>query len=107
MVARHTKQEWDNIVTDMIGRGAVITENEMIAIADYLAKAFPKDTGGVNINRATARELVDALRLTTQEADAVVRHRDENGYFHKFEDLGKVTGLDFRKLEPAKARLQY
>jgi competence protein ComEA len=107
VAARHTRLEWDNVVTDMIGRGAVIPENEIAAIVDYLARTFPKDTSNINVNRATARELVDALRLTAQEAEAVVRYREENGYFHKFQDLEKVAGLDLKKLEPTKGRLQF
>jgi competence protein ComEA len=106
-VARHTQQEWDNVVTDMIGRGAVIAESDIPAIVEYLARSFPKDPGRINVNRATARELVDALRLTAQEAEALTRYRDENGYFSKFEDLAKVSGLDIRKMDSAKNRLQY
>ena len=106
-VAKHTKQEWDNIVTDMIGRGAVIMENEIPVIVEYLAKSFPKVGGNVNVNRATAKELADELKLTAEEADAVVRYREENGYFNKFQDLQKVTGLDIKKLESAKDRLLY
>src|SRR5262245_41397623 len=87
VVARHTRQEWDNIVTDMVGRGAVITEGEMATIAEYLAKAFPKDTNIINVNRATSKELATVLTLSAQEADALVRYREENGYFNKFQDL--------------------
>jgi competence protein ComEA len=107
VAARHTRQEWDNIVTDMIGRGAALTAPEITPIVEYLSKAFPKDTSFININRAASRELVDALRLTPQESDALIRYREENGYFNKFQDLEKVTGLDLRKLESAKARLQF
>jgi competence protein ComEA len=106
-VARHTRQEWDNVVTDMIGRGASIMESEIPAIVEYLARSFPKGTVNINVNRATARELVDSLRLTAEEAEALVRYRDENGYFNKFQDLEKVAGLDLKKLDPAKDRLQY
>jgi competence protein ComEA len=91
----------------MIGRGAAITENEANAIAEYLAKTFPKDTTIINVNRSTSRELVAALGLTAQEADALVRYREENGYFDKFQDLEKVSGIDRKKLESLKARLQY
>jgi competence protein ComEA len=107
VVAKHTRQEWDNVVTDMIGRGAALIEPDIPAIVEYLAKSFPKTAATINVNRATSKELADSLRLTAQEADAVVRHRDENGYFDKFQDLSKVAGLDLKKLESAKDRLQY
>ena len=107
VVAKHTRQEWDNVVTDMIGRGASIAENDIAAIVEYLTKAFPKDTTSINVNRAASRELVDGLRLTAQEAEAVVRYREENGYIQKFQDLEKGTGLDLRKFEAAKTRLQF
>jgi competence protein ComEA len=107
VAARHTRQEWDNVVTDMIGRGASIMENEISAIVEYLAKSFPKDTGSINVNLATAKELVEALRLSAQEADALIRHREENGYFNDFKDLEKVAGLDIKKLQSTKDRLKY
>lgn len=106
-MAKHTKPEWDNIVTDMIGRGAAIMEDEIPAIVEYLAKSFPKQGGSVNVNRASGKELVDELKLTAEEADALVRYREENGYFNKFQDLQKVAGLDIKKLEPARDRLVY
>ena len=105
--ARHSRQEWDNVVTDMIGRGASIMENEISPIVEYLARSFPKESGTINVNRATASELVDTLRLSEQEANALVRHRDENGYFNKFQDLEKVAGLDIKKLDSTKDRLKY
>jgi competence protein ComEA len=106
-VARHTRQEWDNVVTDMIGRGAAITDNEIPAIVDYLTRSFSKDSTSVNVNRATAKEFVDTLRLTAHEAEALVRHRDDNGYFNKFQDLERVAGVDIKKFESAKERLQF
>ena len=106
-VAKHTKEEWDNIVTDMIGRGAAIMEADIPVIAGYLAKSFPKTGGNVNVNRASAKELEAELKLTPQEAEAIVRHREDNGYFNKLQDFSRVAGLDVKKLEPAKERLSY
>lgn len=105
--SKHTPEEWNNIVTDMMGRGAVIAEADIPVIAAYLAKSFPKTGGNVNVNRASAKELVDTLHLTSQEADALVKHREENGYFNKFQDLEKVAGLDVKKLEPSRDKLLY
>jgi competence protein ComEA len=106
-LAKHTKAEWDNVVTDMIGRGAAIMESEIPVIVEYLSKSFPKTGGNVNVNRATAKEFMDEFKLTSQEADAVVRYREDNGYFNKFADFSKVAGLDATKLEAAKDRLVY
>ena len=92
VVSRHTRQEWDNVVTDMIGRGASIMENEIDAIVEYLAKSSPKDTRSFNVNRATAKELVEALGLNAQEADALIRHRDQNGYYNNFKDGVRLGG---------------
>jgi competence ComEA-like helix-hairpin-helix protein len=105
--SKHSPEEWNNIVTDMIGRGATITEEDIPVIVAYLAKSFPKNGGSINVNRASAKELADSLRLTAEEAEAVVKYREENGYFNKFQDLEKVAGLDIKKLEPARDRLVY
>src|SRR5713226_6852673 len=57
---RHTREEWENTVVDMINAGAVGTDEEFSEIVDYLAKNFPKQTK-VNVNKAAAEALVSSL----------------------------------------------
>ena len=106
-LAPNVSQECQVRSLDGMSTEDVLPEPSSTVIVEYLAKSFPKVGGNVNVNRATAKELADELKLTAEEADAMVRYREENGYFNKFQDLQKVTGLDIKKLESAKDRLAY
>src|SRR5450631_1789408 len=54
---RHTREEWDGVVEDMIARGTKGTEAELSQVAEYLSKYL----GKVSVNSVTAKELQDGL----------------------------------------------
>jgi len=104
--SRLTAGDWEYVVTDMVGRGAPLMEEEIPAVIDYLAKNFGKPAGKVNINTAGAKELQYGLGFTPKEAEAIVAHREKNGKFAAAADLGKA-GLDSKKIESTKDRMEF
>src|SRR4051795_6024382 len=70
---RHTREEWEHTVVDMINAGATGTDDEFSDIVDYLAKNFSNQANQakVNVNKATPEALVEALGITAKEADAI------------------------------------
>lgn len=100
----HTKDQWTHIVMDMVQRGAEGTEDEFADVVDYLAKYFPPEAAAkkINVNKASADELKQALDLTAKQADAIVEYRKQNGDITSFEQLKKVQGLDTAKLTSKK-----
>jgi competence protein ComEA len=97
-----TRPEWERLVEEMIARGAPATPDEQPTIVAYLFSNF----GRVNANRAPQDDLAAVLRLTADEAKAIVDHR-ANGEFTSLEDLKKVPGVDSTKLEARKAHITY
>lgn len=91
---RHTREEWDGVVEDMIARGTKGTEAELSRVAEYLSKYL----GKVSVNSATAKGLQDGLRITEQDAQVIVAWRDQHGKFKNFEEVRKVPGLDVAKI---------
>jgi competence protein ComEA len=87
---RHTRDEWDGVVEDMIARGSKGTEAELAFVAEYLSKYL----GKVSVNGASARELQDGLKISEKEAQLIVSWRDQHGKFKNFEEVRKVPGLD-------------
>src|SRR5438105_15954901 len=59
---RHTREEWEHTVVDMINAGATGTDDEFSDIVEYLTKNFPK-AAKVNVNQAAAGELEAALGI--------------------------------------------
>ena len=91
---RHTREEWDGVVQDMIARGSKGTEAELAFVAEYLSTHL----GKVAINTATAREIQDGLKISDKDAARIVAWREQHGRFKNFEDVRKVPGLDASKM---------
>jgi competence ComEA-like helix-hairpin-helix protein len=100
----NSKDDWESVVEDMRGRGADGSDEDFKAIGAYLARYFGPD---VNVNRAAAADLESELGITAAEAAAIVKYRQAQGNFKDFSDLGKVPGLDVKKLEPLKQRIVF
>jgi competence ComEA-like helix-hairpin-helix protein len=105
--SRLTRPDWEYVVTDMIGRGAPLMEDEISSVIDYLAASFPKPVGKVNVNTAGAKDLQFGLGFTPKESEAIVAHREKNGKFGAAVDLSKVAGVDGKKVDAAKERMEF
>jgi len=92
---RKSKVEWEEIIDKMITRGAQVTDDNYGPIEDYLLRNY----GKVNVNKAVKDDLVVIGGLTAAEADAVVAFRTASGPIADFAALGKVPGLDAKKLD--------
>jgi competence ComEA-like helix-hairpin-helix protein len=91
-------------VKAMIGYGAELTPDEQKIVVAFLAKYFGEQ---VNVNKASAADLQREFELSEKEAEAVVQTRKDKGPFKGWDDLGKVPGLDLKKLEDLRDRIQY
>jgi len=100
-----TKSGWSTIVDYMVSRGAGGTQEELQMIVEYLAKNFGPAL--VNVNKATAKEIETTLELTTKEAEAIVKYRQDHGNFKDFAALTKVTDVDAKKLEAKKDSIAF
>lgn len=101
---RNDKERWSAIVDDMVTRGAVLTDDEIEKIIDYLAKNLgPR----VNVNKASAEDLAKALEVPKAAAAAIVEYREKNGSFKNLENLKKVTAVDAKEIESRKDRIEF
>lgn len=106
---QHSPEEWQAIVTRMGARVPSATKAELDIIASYLAANYPKVevAGKLNVNKATATDLVSQFALTPAEAGAVVKYRERHGEFREWGDLLAIYGVDGRKIEAAKDRMSF
>jgi len=101
---RRNKGGWEDVVALMTDRGLDLSEGEREAIVNYLARNFGITSADkVNVNTATAEEMESRLRLTSKEADAIVKYRQQHGNFKDWNDLLKVDGVNAMKIEAARA----
>jgi competence protein ComEA len=61
---------------------------------------------GVNINTAGVEELQALPGIGLSKAEAIVKHREENGNFKSTEDLMQVKGIGAKVYEKISAQLE-
>lgn len=105
----HQKRSaWEDTIVKMMKLGAQGSNEEFEAILGYLSTHFgPEAPGPININTADAVDLEAGLLLLRSQAKAVIEYRARNGNFKSVDDLRKVPGLDFQKIESKKSRLVF
>ena len=100
---RRTRGQWKELIDDMVARGANSSDEDVKAIINYLATAL----GRVNVNKAEASDFQAVLELAESEATAIITYRTSVGEFKAIDDLKKVPGLDFSKVEAKKDRITF
>ncbi len=98
---RLSHDDWSEKIGDMVDRGAEGTEEELAAVLDYLTRNFGPESK-ILVNTAPLTELKSILKLSNEEAQAVVDYRKQNGNFTHWTGLLKVPGIDGKKLEARK-----
>lgn len=105
---RQTRTGWEETISKMVNMGSEGTDEEYEKVLDYLTKQFgPEAPKPIEINKASSIELEAGLGLTRSESAAVVKYRTDNGEFKTLDDIKKVPGVDFKKIEARKARLKF
>jgi len=112
--ARMSEGGWAGVVDDMVSRGAQATNDEIALMTKYLAANFGQDNpvdapkaAKVNVNTAGVKDLVAILGIADGDASAIVHYRETNGNFADWPALRKVPGLDLKKLEERKDRIDF
>jgi competence protein ComEA len=103
IATRHTRIGWQQIVDDMISRGAEGSDMEMAETIAYLTKYF----GKVNVNTASAKQLAEFLDLSGKEAEIVTQYREQHGNFKDFEQLKSVPGVNAEKLQEKRSLIAF
>ena len=106
--SRRTKDKWSDIVDDMIARGAKGTDSEADEVIEYLSTHFGADAvQKVNVNKAGAPDLTSALDISAADAGTIVRYRADHGSFKSIQELMKVPGIDAKKIENNRDRVEF
>lgn len=103
---RLTRGGWQDVIGKMVSLGAKGTDEELAAVLDYLSANFKGDAPKpVNMNTAPAIDLESVAGLLRKEAAALIAYRTKHGPCKALEDLKKIPGVDFRKIERRRDRL--
>jgi competence protein ComEA len=103
---RLTREGWQDVIAKMVSLGARGTDAELTAVLDYLSANFKGEAlRPINVNTATTIDLESVAGLLRRESAAVIAHRTKHGPCKTLDDLKKVPGLDFRKIQRRRDRL--
>lgn len=92
--SRRTREQWLQTVNQMVARRAQGTDDELMAVVEYLTR----ERGRVNVNLASAADIALVLGLTPAEAAEIVEHRRQRGTFDDAAAVERVSGIDPQKL---------
>jgi competence protein ComEA len=103
---RLTRVGWQEVMTKMVGLGAKGTDQELETVLDYLSTNFKGEARKpLNLNTATSIDLESIVGLLRKESAAWIAARKTQGPCKTIDDLKKVNGLDFKKIEERRDRL--
>jgi competence protein ComEA len=102
---RLTREGWQDVMTKMVALGAKGTDEELNDVLEYLATHFKGEAmAPLNLNKATPLQLQSVVGLLRKEATAWVAYRTKTPCT-ALDDLKRVDGVDFKKIELRKDRL--
>jgi competence protein ComEA len=103
---RLTRDGWRDVIAKMVALGAQGSDAERAAVLDYLSTSFKGEAPKpVNLNTASTIDLESVAGLLRKESAALLAYRTKHGPCKALEDLKKVPGLDFRKINRRRDRL--
>ncbi len=98
-----SEPEWRETVDVMIQTGAKGSAEDFERVMRYLARNWTK----IEINKAAAGQIADALGVSSELATAVVSYRSEHGSFANLADLQRVPGMTKVDLDTRKERIVF
>ena len=90
----------------MVTLGARASDDDLKQITDYLAENFKGEAAKpINLNTASSVDLESVAGLLRKEAAAWIAFRTKNGPCKTLDDLKKVPGVPFKKIDERRDRL--
>jgi competence protein ComEA len=103
---RLTREGWEEVVAKMQTLGAKASQEDFQKITDYLSENFKGEAPKpINLNSATSIDLESVAGLLRKEAAAWIDWRTKHGSCNALDDLKKVPGVPFKKIDERRDRL--
>jgi competence protein ComEA len=103
---RLTRAGWQETIGKMVGLGAKASDQDLETVLTYLSTNFKGEARKpLNLNTATSVDLESIGGFLRKESAAWIAARKQQGNCKTLDDLKKVTGVDFKKIEERRDRL--
>ena len=102
---RLTREGWEGELSKMVDLGMTATDEEMKQLLEYLSEHFKGEAPKpINLNSASSVELESVVALLRKEAAAWIAYRAKTPC-KTLDDLKKVPGVPFKKIDDRRDRL--
>jgi competence protein ComEA len=101
--APRTVPNWVDTVLSMKDFGAEGSDEDWKAVTDYIVVNLAL----LDVNKSTAAEMAQVLRVNEQMAEEVVAYREKQGGFKAIGDLKQAPGLDAALIDTLAPRLLF
>ncbi len=106
-----SQSDWDSTITTMTDKGLSLSDTEYATVLGYLSTCLGNPPKKLNINKAPACQISDALGFSVDAATAIVAARtDKDGKATPFADLDalkKVPGVDAAAIDAKKDSITF
>jgi competence protein ComEA len=103
---RLNRDGWQDTIVKMVDLGANGSDEELGKVLNYLSEHFKGEAPRpLNLNTASAIELESIVGLLRKESAAWIAHRKTVGPCKSLDDLKKVRGVPFKKIDERRDRL--
>jgi competence protein ComEA len=99
--APRTVPSWVDTVLSMKDFGAEGSDEDWKAVTDYIVV----NLAHLDVNKSTAAEMAQVLRVSETVAEEVVAYREKQGGFKAIADLKQAPGLDAATIDTLAPRL--
>ena len=97
---RKPRNGWEDVVYDMVGRGAPIFMDEAMEMITYFSDVFgPNAPPFVDLNKASKEELSKIPGITSELADRFLAYRQAKGPLTSRDQIREILGLDEKDFE--------
>jgi competence protein ComEA len=103
---RLTRDGWQEVIGKMVSLGARGTDAELESVLTYLATNFKGEAAKpLNMNTASRVDLESVAGLLRRESATWIAFRTKHGPCKTLDDLKRVSGIDFRRIDRRRDRL--
>lgn len=95
VASRRSADQWQEVMENMITRGAKGSDDDLNAVFEYLMAHY----GRVNVNRDDSDALSEVLGLSQADARKIVDYRKAHGPFADIGAVAAVPGIDGGKIK--------